>query len=64
MALTGAVMLALFERNFEAAYPELKNSADSGNSDACYYLGKMYLLGDYVQQSDNYAFFLIKRSAI
>ncbi|MDE5179117.1 tetratricopeptide repeat protein [Vibrio fluvialis] len=54
----------LFNRNFEAAYPKLRNLADLGNADACYYLGKMYLRGDYVQQSDNYAFYLIKQSAL
>lgn len=64
MGLSGAVMLALFERNFEAAYPELRSEVDNGNSDACYFLGKMYLRGDHVQQSDNYAFYLIKLSAM
>lgn len=64
MKPSGATLIALFQRNFESAYPELRSLADSGNADACYYLGKMYLLGDYVPQSDNYAFFLIKRSAL
>lgn len=63
MDLTFAV-IALYERNFEKAYPILRNAAEQGNADGCYYLGKMYWLGDYVQQSDNYAFHLMKKAAL
>jgi len=55
-------MVLLMERDFEAAFPLLKIASDANQPMANFLLGKMYFYGDFVQQSDNYAFYLIKRS--
>lgn len=54
---------ALEHRDFQTAFPVLKQAASQGDPDGCFYLGRMYLLGDYVHQSDYYAFCLVKKAA-
>lgn len=58
-----AAVAMLFEGDLKSAYPYLKKASDNNVPDACYYLGKMYFFGNYVQRSKNHAFYLMKKAA-